>query len=375
MYLLATVTARDLGWIGTLEMVERLEATLATIGSLERFRGHLYNWYDTRDLHRLEPEYVSSVDSGNLAGHLLALSNACRQMIDQPLPVAAALAGIGDGIALAREAAGAIGDDRRSQTLTRRQLDEALAPLAEAGSAVPATPEAWAAHLDELSAHARTLSDVAAALTAERGEGPEGELVTWAEAARGAVSSHVRDLALLRPLAPVDAFPTIAELSDPPDRQPGEGSPAAVTLVRRLQAIADQAQQLFREMDFSFLFDPTRKLFSIGFRVRDGMLDPSYYDLLASEARLASFLAIAKGDVAPDHWFRLGRALTPVGRGSALISWSGSMFEYLMPALVMRAPANSLLDHTYRLVVARQMSYAAELGVPWGISEFGVQRA
>jgi len=369
MYLLATVTARDLGWIGTLEMVERLEATLATIGSLERFRGHLYNWYDTRDLHRLEPEYVSSVDSGNLAGHLLALSNACRQMIDQPLPVAAALAGIGDGVALARQAAGAIGDDRRSQTLTWRQLDEALAPLAEAGSVVPATPEAWAARLDELSAHARTLSDVAAALTAEREEGQEGDLVTWAEAARRAVSSHVRDLALLRPLAPVDAFPTIAELSDPPDRQPGDGSPAAVTLVRRLQAIADQAQQLFREMDFSFLFDPTRKLFSIGFRVRDGTLDPSYYDLLASEARLASFLAIAKGDVAPDHWFRLGRALTPVGRGSALISWSGSMFEYLMPALVMRAPANSLLDHTYRLVVARQMSYAAELRVPWGISE------
>ena len=122
-------------------------------------------------------------------------------------------------------------------------------------------------------------------------------------------------------------------------------------------------------MDFSFLFDPTRKLFSIGFRVRDGTLDPSYYDLLASEARLTSFLAIAKGDVAPDHWFRLGRALTPVGRGSALISWSGSMFEYLMPALVMRAPARSLLDHTYRLVVARQMSYAAERGVPWGISE------
>ncbi|MBA3587346.1 MAG: DUF3131 domain-containing protein, partial [Chloroflexi bacterium] len=106
MYLLATVTARDFGWIGTLEMVERLEATLATIGRLERVRGHLYNWYDTRDLHPLEPAYVSSVDSGNLAGHLLALSNACRQMIDQPLPVAAALAGIEDAIALTKEAAG-----------------------------------------------------------------------------------------------------------------------------------------------------------------------------------------------------------------------------------------------------------------------------
>src|SRR5450830_1880490 len=369
MYLLSTVTARDFGWIGTLEMVERLEATLATIGSLDRFQGHLYNWYDTRDLHRLDPAYVSSVDSGNLAGHLLALSNACRQMIDQPLPVAAALAGIGDGIALTREAAGAIVDDRRSQTLTRRHLHEALQPPAGADASVPATPEHWAARLDDFSAHVRTLSDVVATLTAERGEGPEGELVTWAEAARSAVSSHVRDLALLEPHFGVTDFPTIAEMSDPPVGETGAGSPAAATLVRRLQSIADRAQQLFREMDFGFLFEPTRKLFSIGFRVRDGTLDTSYYDLLASEARLASFLAIAKGDVAPDHWFRLGRALTPVGRGSALISWSGSMFEYLMPALVMRAPAQSLLDQTYRLVVARQMSYAAELGVPWGISE------
>ncbi len=369
LYLLSTVTARDLGWIGTLEMVERLEATLATIASLERFRGHLYNWYDTRDLHRLEPAYVSTVDSGNLAGHLLVLASACRQMIDQPLPAGAALAGIGDAIALTREAAGAIRDDRRSQTLTRRQLAEALDLPPAAGTAAPTAPAAWAALLAELSAHVRTLSDVASALTAERGEGPDGELVTWAEAARLAVASHLRDLDLLRPPARATAFPTIAELADPPAGDDGGGSPGPAMLVRRLGAIADQAHQLFREMEFDFLFDPTRKLFSIGFRVRDGTLDPSCYDLLASEARLGSFLAIAKGDVSPDHWFRLGRALTPVGRGSALISWSGSMFEYLMPALVMRAPALSLLDHTYRLVVARQMGYGEELGVPWGMSE------
>ena len=350
-------------------MVERIEVTLATIGGLERFRGHLYNWYDTRDLHTLEPAYVSSVDSGNLAGHLLTLSNACRQMVDQPLPVAAALAGIGDAIALTREAAGAIGDDRRSQTLSRRDLEEALELPVRIGVDVPETPEAWVAHLSELSAHVRTLSDVAAALTADRGEPSDGELVTWAESTRLAVNSHVRDLALLHHLHAGVAFPTIAELSDPPVGATGDGSPAAAMLLRRLAAIADRAQELFREMDFSFLFDPTRKLLSIGFRTRDGTLDPSCYDLLASEARLASFLAIAKGDAMPDHWFRLGRALTPVGRGSALISWSGSMFEYLMPALVMRAPALSLLDHTYRLIVARQMSYAAERGVPWGISE------
>ena len=369
MYLLATVTARDFGWIGTVEMVERLEATLATIGAVEKYHGHLYNWYDTRDLHRLEPAYVSSVDSGNLAGHLLALSNACRQMIDQPLPVAAALAGLGDAVALTQEAANAIGDERRSQTLTRRHLAEALELPAGAREAVPTTPELWAARLEEFSAYAQTLSDVVSTLTAERGDGPDGELVVWAEAARLAVASHIRDLTMLQAHLGATEFPTIAEMSEAPVGAPGSGSPAAATLVRRLQAIADGAQQLFRDMDFSFLFDPTRKLFSIGFRVLDGSLDPSYYDLLASEARLTSFLAIAKGDVPPDHWFRLGRALTPVGRGSALISWSGSMFEYLMPALVMRAPAMSLLDQTHRLVVARQMSYAAELGVPWGISE------
>ena len=122
-------------------------------------------------------------------------------------------------------------------------------------------------------------------------------------------------------------------------------------------------------MEFGFLLDHDRKLLSIGYLVSEGTLDPSCYDLLASEARLASFLAIAKGDVPARHWFRLGRAVTPVARGAALISWSGSMFEYLMPSLVMRAPAGSLVERTSRLIVRRQIDYGAKLGVPWGISE------
>ncbi len=378
MYLLATLTARDFGWIGTLDMVERLEATLSTIASLERFHGHLYNWYDTRDLNRLEPAYVSSVDSGNFAGHLLALSNACRQMIDQPLPMAAARAGIDDALALAREAALSPADHRHGQTLARRDLEEALRPPAEssADGTDAATPERWAAWLAERSAQSRTLSEVAAAAGAERGDGADPALAGWAGAMRLSVASHVRDLAVLASAPAAMPMATIAQLADPTGTSAGSGpttdgsgTVAAANLVRRLQAIADHAQHLFDETDFSFLFDPTRKLFSIGYRVQEGALDPSNYDLLASEARLGSFLAIAKGDVPPEHWFRLGRALTPIGRGSALISWSGSMFEYLMPALVMRAPARSLLHHTYELVVARQMSYASGLGIPWGISE------
>ena len=122
-------------------------------------------------------------------------------------------------------------------------------------------------------------------------------------------------------------------------------------------------------MGYGFLLDPERKLLSIGYRVADGTLDPSCYDLLASEARLASFIAIAKGDVPARHWFHLGRAVTPIAHGAALISWSGSMFEYLMPSLVMRAPAGSLLEQTSRLIVRRQIAYGTSLGLPWGISE------
>ena len=146
-------------------------------------------------------------------------------------------------------------------------------------------------------------------------------------------------------------------------------SRTAIQLQRRIASLIDLAGNMFDSMDFRFLLDSDRQLLSIGYRVADGTLDPSCYDLLASEARLASFIAIAKGDAPVQHWFRLGRSLTPVHRGSALISWSGSMFEYLMPSLVMRAPVGSLLEQTNFFVVRRQIQYGNELGVPWGVSE------
>ena len=143
----------------------------------------------------------------------------------------------------------------------------------------------------------------------------------------------------------------------------------AQALIRRIESLDELAGKMFDEMQFGFLLDPARQLLSIGYQSAEGVLDPSCYDLLASEARLASFIAIAKGDIAPKHWFKLGRAVTPIDRGSALISWSGSMFEYLMPELVMREPEGSLLHQTARLIVSRQIEYGAQLGVPWGISE------
>ena len=148
-----------------------------------------------------------------------------------------------------------------------------------------------------------------------------------------------------------------------------QAAETAQALMRRIESLDELAGKIFDEMQFGFLLDPARQLLSIGYQSAEGALDPSCYDLLASEARLASFIAIAKGDIAPKHWFKLGRAVTPIDRGSALISWSGSMFEYLMPELVMREPEGSLLHQTARLIVSRQIEYGAQLGVPWGISE------
>ncbi len=145
--------------------------------------------------------------------------------------------------------------------------------------------------------------------------------------------------------------------------------PAGGPLAGRLDALIELIRTMVEAMDFGVLLDTDRQLLSIGYRVADGTLDPSCYDLLASEARLASFVAIAKGDVPARHWFHLGRAVTPVHGGAALISWSGSMFEYLMPNLTMRTPAGSLLDETNRIVVRRQMEYGVERGLPWGVSE------
>ncbi len=146
---------------------------------------------------------------------------------------------------------------------------------------------------------------------------------------------------------------------------------AASALVARLTSIADRAHAAANAMEYGFLFDPTRKLFSIGYRAADGSLDSGRYDLLASEARLLSFIAIAKGDVPVEHWFRLGRVLAPVGKDSVLLSWSGSMFEYLMPGLMLRSPVGSLIEQTCRLALRRQVTYGEERGVPWGVSESG----
>ncbi|HVC21151.1 MAG TPA: glucoamylase family protein, partial [Vicinamibacterales bacterium] len=349
LYLLSVIAARDFGWLGTVTTVERLETTLATMQRLERFHGHFYNWYDTRDLRPLDPKFVSAVDSGNLAGHLIALGVACRQMNAAPAAVVDWLGGIDDGLRLTRHSLRLLADDRRTHSVTRKDLEGALDTL----FSVVAELRGRAGHADphELVPHADAVVDIARTLSAERGDAGSADVLACAAAVRSSLESHRRDRDLVTPAAGV---------------APG---PARGPLAGRLEALIEVIRTMVEAMEFGMLLDTDRQLLSIGYRVADGTLDPSCYDLLASEARLASFVAIAKGDVPARHWFHLGRAVAAVDGGAALISWSGSMFEYLMPSLTMRTPAGSLLDETSRIVVRRQVEYGVERGLPWGVSE------
>lgn len=316
LYLLATTAAHDLGWIGRVEATARLERTLATMQRMPSFRGHLYNWHATDDLRVLDPSYISSVDSGNLAGHLIAVAQACAEWQRNPVAEADWRGGLSDTILLAKRAQSAEPADL--------MLAQLLTDITDA--AARQAPLDWLLPLS-----------TAAATRVRAIAPPDSEAVFWVEAIEACLASHIAD-------------------RDKP-------------LAARLAVLERQARAFAVGMDFGFLLDPDKKLLSIGFSVSTNRLDTNCYDLLASEARLASLFAIAKGDVETQHWFRLGRAATPMGNGAALISWSGSMFEYLMPSLVMRAPEGSVLAETNRRIVMRQQAHGAALGIPWGISE------
>jgi len=346
LYLLSVIAAHDFGWLGTMDTVDRLEATLTAMNSLERFHGHFYNWYDTRTLRPLEPKYVSAVDSGNLAGHLIALGSACRQMNLAPAAGVSWLDGLDDGLHLTRESLVPLADDRRTHQVTRQQLESELDALSR--TAAMLRERVRRSDIEDLVRHAIALAEIAQKLSVERGDAGSVEVMGCAAAVRTSIESHKRDLELL---------------------MPGADPPAGPSVSARLEALIALTRTMFEAMEFGLLFDTDRQLLSIGYRVDDSTLDPTCYDLLASEARLASFVAIAKGDVPTRHWFHLGRTVTPVHSGAALISWSGSMFEYLMPSLVMRPPPGSLLDETCRVVVRRQAEYGAGRGLPWGVSE------
>ncbi len=341
--LLATLAARDLGFIDARTMAARLDSMLTAVESLERHEGHLLNWYDTVSLAPLPRRYVSTVDSGNLAGALITLAAGLPRLVHEPLVPAvrhaAALAtaellqeAVANRASIAPEPDAA---RAASRATLQRLADEFVKWLANT-PATEALPDAMRAHAGMLRSEAARIAE------RESPDRADGDLIHWSNAL-------------------ADALSATFELHVPAD------------LVAPIEALAERARLLVAEMNFRFLYEPRRKLFSIGWLLADadseGRLDVSCYDLLASEARLASFIAIAKGDVPQEHWFRLGRSLVAVHREPALVSWSASMFEYLMPQLLLRSYPDTLIEASCRAALRRQIDYGEERGVPWGISE------
>jgi cellobiose phosphorylase len=421
--LLADLAAYDSGYISAGRLIDRTGKTLKTMEQMKRFRGHFYNWYDTITLEPLLPQYISTVDSGNLAGHLLILRQGLSELSEASVISDLAAEGIADTLALLEEAvtsavrveADAVSDETRSL-------------IAEIRTSLVVMPET----LREAWQGLVVLHDLTSKVAADLRSHPDEEIRWWAQAVERQVHDHQEDLEMLASWVLVDlpldgaglvpfseypelqsriqdlwgSVPTLGEVAaleehllGPLDAlltrvlTPGSGGEEVsgetrswlLALREKIRSSGEAAAErlkmadgliglctTFSEIDYEFLYDRTSDLLSIGYNATDLRRDASFYDLLASEARLTSYVAIAQGNLPQEHWFALGRLLTAGSTGEPiLLSWSGSMFEYLMPLLVMPTYDNTLLDRTYHAVVARQIEYGRRHGVPWGTSESG----
>jgi cellobiose phosphorylase len=349
--LLANLSAYDFGYISAGQLIERTDNALRTMEGMERHRGHFYNWYDTQSLKPLLPAYISAVDSGNLAGHLLTLRQGLLALPEQKILGASLFTGLSDTLMILADVA---------ERAAPAGLDFLQKDLESAYNSPPVTLMTARQCLDQLTTSAEKVVDSLDALA-----DPDNEVKWWARAFANQCRSALDELTFLVQSTDhsIDEIPTLRELA-------GLGNQRAVERIAVIERLALQSVELAR-MEYDFLFDKERHLLTIGYNVSERRRDVSYYDLLASEARLYSFVAIAQGQLPQESWFTLGRLLTTAGGEPILISWGGSMFEYLMPLLVMPTYENTLLDQTYKAAVARQIEYGNKRGVPWGISESG----
>ena len=399
--LLANLAACDFGFISAGALLERTANTFRSMAQLQRHQGHFYNWYDTRSLQPLPPHYISSVDSGNLAGHLLTLRSGLLALPDQKIVGERLFKGLADTLAVLADAI--------DTTPPAASVQRVQALLDAAGASHPATLPAVLRCLEPVA-------ETAAAMAAEAGAGE------WAEALRRQCLDALEELKLLapwlaQPAAPagLDGFadslsalagfalhgdaggmPSLRDLSACAAkllpvidaRSSGDmtvegqawlaglrdsiaaGTARATERIAAAGRLAAEAAG-FAAMEYEFLYDRSRHLLAIGYNVGLSRRDTGYYDLLASEARLCCFVAIAQGQLPQESWFALGRMLTSAGGEPILMSWSGSMFEYLMPLLVMPSYAGTLLDQTCRAAVTRQIAYGNQRALPWGVSESG----
>lgn len=406
--LLSNLTAYEFGYITAGQLAERTASTFNTMDMLERHRGHFCNWYDTQTLKPLIPIYISSVDSGNLAGHLLTLRPALVALADKKITglnvfdgFADTLALMADGLALKTELPRDIDITNTKSLLTRFQTNLKTIISAKPRPALPSLLE-MVAYLEKYSKWSAELLQLVESTTF-------GEAHFWAECLVEQTTNALAEIHFSAPwlawlskakdfpiLPQLEVVPTMAELAafdstvglivgerlqSAGSSQEGKllhelleliatASERANARIKSLNELSLRASE-FAQMEYGFLFDEARLLLAIGYNVTDGRLDTGYYDLLASESRFCNFVGIAQGQLPQESWFALGRLLTTAGGEAVLFSWSGSMFEYLMPLTVMPTFEHTLLDATYHACVQRQIEYGDQRGVPWGISESG----
>lgn len=406
MLFLSTLTALDLGHIGRRDLEARIAAALDALDRLESPGGHTLNWFDTRTLESLAPRYISTVDSGNLAVCLLTLSAGCREAAIGSIVPACRWEGLADTLQLLREALADL-SGREQGTITLH-LDEMLKQLPKMRLA----PKDWYSALAKLSQHDWPQVKKATNALLQRGVDVDGqEINVWLKRCEHHLMTLSRDLNILAPWyslmgsAPSTLASSVWAALPLPDANFSEVLHCIKQVQKRVaqqavtaqnkQWLTDMAQALTQgervihevhdqllicaeraetrafNMDFRPLYDSETHTFVIGHNLDTGQLDQNHYDLLASEARLASYFAIAKRDVPVKHWFHLGRPITGSGDELTILSWNGSMFEYLMPALLLPSQAERLLGQSERAAVAVQQAYGAKLGLPWGVSESG----
>ncbi len=408
LWLLSAVAAYDFGYLAGDEVIRRLGETFATLGGLVRYEGHLLNWYDLKTRAPFEPRYVSTVDSGNLLGCLWAMEHGIGDLTDGPLIGPQAIRGLYDALGILRdliprtprddELLGAMGALEKLLCDPPERLDEIIRRIRQAaapagvvaqvlrqGDGAGSEPSYWAEALVRQLAGWGAFVDRYLAWVEMLPAELEGVLIRLGPEVRDAPRQALREAPSARSLA-AGAVPMYmalravrgkagehsAPLGEWIDRFSEAFSRAqgpAGELCARADDLLRRSRDLGNGMNMRFLYDPDRRLFSIGFNASEQRRDTSYYDLFASEARLGSFVAIARGDVPSAHWLAMARPFGSIGNRRVLLSWGGTMFEYLMPLLLQRVFPHSLLERACREAVGAQIAYARRQGVPWGISE------
>lgn len=384
--LLANLAARDLGYITIDSLLTKTHRTLMTLMKMKKWNGHLYNWYNTQTLEPLNPVYVSTVDSGNLAGYMLTLKNGLAEIINKPIINNKLLNGLYDTFRLMLDNSGDLEDKDKNSLMTFVSELNALNKSDLDISALYNFLVKWTDYFYEYSKKIKKqpkenytenkfsfwLDNLLLMLKSFKQE--IETYFPWVNFTNNAYYHDLNNLSNVTAKELIKKYIAITKnKSTPKELSAGiyQALKRIIITLNKSKKIQNILNDMALSMDFKPLFDKQKKLFAIGYNVSEQKLDKSYYDLLASEARQTSLLAIAKGDIPEAHWFKMSRPLTRINGKRSLVSWSGTMFEFLMPLLIFKNYTGTLLDETYKSVVSIQRSYAQKAKIPWGISESG----